>query len=140
MLFSFFSIDAKTKKNLGVNKIVMMIGFLGKFFFFDYEIFFSTPGIDSCAYFFFKLKQHFHFFLFTREFCSQSVSQQRFFFIISTQQVGWVPIKGGARVYIQCLGISGERVPGWFMVLDDTKYVVHHRIWHRFFNNVLICF
>ena len=62
MLFSFFSIDAKTKKNLGVNKIVMMIGFLGKFFFFDYEIFFSTPGIDSCAYFFFKLKQHFHFF------------------------------------------------------------------------------
>ena len=53
MLFSFFSIDAKTKKNLGVNKIVMMIGFLGKFFFFDYEIFFSTPGIDSCAYFFF---------------------------------------------------------------------------------------
>jgi len=76
----------KQKKNLGVNKIVMMIGFLGKFFFFDYEIFFSTPGIDSCAYFFLKLKQHFHFFLFTREFsfCSQSVSQQRFFFIIST--------------------------------------------------------
>ena len=61
MLFSFFSIDAKTKKNLGVNKIVMMIGFLGKFFFFDYEIFFSTPGIDSCAYFF-KIETTFSFF------------------------------------------------------------------------------
>ena len=52
MLFSFLVLMPKQKKNLGVNKIVMMIGFLGKFFFFDYEIFFSTPGIDSCAYFF----------------------------------------------------------------------------------------
>ena len=66
MLFSFFSIDAKTKKNLGVNKIVMMIGFLGKFFFFDYEIFFSTPGIDSCAYF--LNWNNIFIFLFTREF------------------------------------------------------------------------
>ena len=80
------------QKKIWDNKIVMMV-FLGKFFL-TMNIF-STPGIDSCAYFL-KLKQHFHFFyspgnlvLFTE--CLTTV----IFFIISTQ--GGCP-HGGNRV------------------------------------------